>query len=139
MGPKASTAPVFAAENTPASIRGGLVMSWQLWTAFGIFLGYSANLALYRAGSIAWRLQLGSAFLPAIPLVLCIYMCPESPRWYMKKGRYADAYASFLRLRNSKLQAARDLYYVHCQLEVEHEVLKGTNYFQRFVFLPAAR
>ena len=31
MGPKATTSPVFAAENTPASIRGGLVMSWQLW------------------------------------------------------------------------------------------------------------
>ena len=31
MGPKASTTPVFAAENTPASVRGGLVMSWQLW------------------------------------------------------------------------------------------------------------
>ena len=31
MGPKASTSPIFAAENTPASIRGGLVMSWQLW------------------------------------------------------------------------------------------------------------
>ena len=31
MGPKATTSPVFAAENTPASIRGGLVMCWQLW------------------------------------------------------------------------------------------------------------
>ena len=33
MGPKATTSPVFAAENTPASIRGGLVMSWQLWVS----------------------------------------------------------------------------------------------------------
>jgi len=38
MGAKASTVPIYAAENTPASIRGGLVMSWQMWTAFGIFL-----------------------------------------------------------------------------------------------------
>ena len=38
MGTKASTIPVFAAENSPASIRGGLVMGWQLWVAFGIFL-----------------------------------------------------------------------------------------------------
>ena len=38
MGSKASTVPIFAAENSPASIRGGLVMSWQLWTAFGEFL-----------------------------------------------------------------------------------------------------
>lgn len=76
MGPKATTTPVFAAENTPAAIRGGLVMSWQMWTAFGIFLGFCANLALKDVGSIAWRLQLGSAFLPAVPLVIGIYFCP---------------------------------------------------------------
>ena len=38
------------------------------WTAFGIMLGFSANLAVYKVGAIAWRLQLGSAFIPAIPL-----------------------------------------------------------------------
>ncbi|KAJ6536340.1 hypothetical protein B0H19DRAFT_962966 [Mycena capillaripes] len=132
MGPKASTVPVFAAENTPASIRGGLVMSWQLWTAFGIFLGFCANLALYQVGRVAWRLQLGSAFLPAVPLMLGVYFCPESPRWLMKKGRYQDAYASFKRLRNTELQAARDLYYVHRQLMEEFAVLRGANYFTRF-------
>jgi MFS family permease len=30
MGSKASTVPIFSAENVPASIRGGLVMSWQV-------------------------------------------------------------------------------------------------------------
>lgn len=39
MGLKGATVPMFAAENSPARIRGALVMSWQLWTAFGIFLG----------------------------------------------------------------------------------------------------
>lgn len=29
MGAKASSVPVFAAENAPASIRGALVMSWR--------------------------------------------------------------------------------------------------------------
>ncbi|KAJ4000044.1 hypothetical protein F5050DRAFT_1804521 [Lentinula boryana] len=135
MGAKASTVPVFAAENTPASIRGGLVMSWQLWTAFGIFLGVASNLILSGVGPIAWRLQLGSAFLPAIPLVIGVYFCPESPRWYMKKGRYQEAYRSLKRLRNSELQAAKDLYYVHRQLEEEFAIIKGSNYFSRFIEL----
>lgn len=30
MGSKASTVPIYAAENCPAAIRGGLVMSWQV-------------------------------------------------------------------------------------------------------------
>ena len=77
MGLKEVTVPVFSAENAPANIRGGLVMSWQVWTAFGIFLGTCANLAVKDVGKIAWRLQLGSAFIPAIPLVIGIYFCPE--------------------------------------------------------------
>ena len=107
MGSKASTVPIFAAENVPASIRGGLVMCWQMWVAFGIFLGFSANLALYRVGRIAWRLELGSAFIPAVPLLIGIYFCPESPRWYLKKGRYREAYVSLVKLRNSPLQAGK--------------------------------
>ncbi|EOD43104.1 putative sugar transporter protein [Neofusicoccum parvum UCRNP2] len=132
MGSKASTVPIYAAENVPAAIRGGLVMSWQMWTAFGIFLGFCANLAVYNTGDIAWRLQLGSAFIPAVPLVVGIYFCPESPRWLMKKGRYAKAYRSLVRLRNTPLQAARDLYYVHAQLAIESEIIGKSNYVTRF-------
>lgn len=49
----------------------------------------------------------------------------------MKKGRYQEAFTSFKRLRNSHLQAARDLYYVHCQLQEEKAVLSGTTYLKR--------
>ncbi|KAL1412168.1 hypothetical protein Q8F55_003177 [Vanrija albida] len=132
MGLKAATVPVFNAENVPASVRGGLVMSWQLWTAFGILLGFSANLAVYNVGKIAWRLQLGSAFIPAVPLLLGVYFCPESPRWLMKKGKYQAAYKSLLRLRNSPIQAARDLYYVHRQLVEEYNAVGNSNVFTRF-------
>lgn len=33
MGLKEVTVPVFSAEVAPTNIRGGLVMSWQVWTA----------------------------------------------------------------------------------------------------------
>ncbi|KAI5462237.1 hypothetical protein BGZ63DRAFT_423521 [Mariannaea sp. PMI_226] len=139
MGTKASTVPIFAAENSPAPIRGALVMSWQMWTAFGIFLGTCANVAVTNIGGEAWRFQLGSAFIPAVPLVILIYFCPESPRWYMKKDRYQDAMKSLLRLRNHPVQAGRDLYYIHAQLEIEYEFVsavfgKGT-YIGRFLEL----
>ncbi|EFW20463.1 hypothetical protein D8B26_003161 [Coccidioides posadasii str. Silveira] len=135
MGAKASTVPIFCAENTPASVRGGLVMSWQLWTAFGIFLGFSANLAVKDTGDISWRLQLGSAFIPAVPLLLGVYFCPESPRWYIKKGKMAQAYRSLTRLRNHPIQAARDLYYIYCQIKLEEEMAGESNYVTRFIQL----
>jgi sugar porter (SP) family MFS transporter len=141
MGLKEVTVPVFSAENCPASIRGGLVMSWQIWTAFGIFLGTVANIAVMNTGKISWRLQFGSAFIPAIPLVIGIYFCPESPRWLMSKKRYAEAYHSFRRLRNTPLQAARDLYYTHALLQQEEVLVRelgvspNSNFFTRFIEL----
>jgi hypothetical protein len=46
MGLKEVTVPVYSAEIAPPNIRGALVMTWQIWTAFGIFLGTCANLAV---------------------------------------------------------------------------------------------
>lgn len=94
---------------------------------------------MYTVGPLAWRLQLGSAFLPAVPLVLGIWFCPESARWYISKGKYKKAYGSLLRLRNHPLQAARDLYYIHAQLMYEDVLVresglsKASNFFTRFV------
>lgn len=116
-------------------------MTWQLWTAFGIFLGVTANLVLIPTGAIAWRLQLASAFVPAIPLVCGIWFCPESARWLIKKGRYAKAYRSLCRIRNTPLLAARDLYYIHAQINQEERLIeeagltKTSNVFVRFVEL----
>ena len=101
--------------------------------------------------------------MPAVPLVIGIYFCPEvsspgphllpsiisrksnncqSPRWLMKKKRYAKAYRALLRLRNSPLQAARDLYYVHAQLVQEDILVEESsvvktngNFFTRFIEL----
>ncbi|KAJ5317949.1 hypothetical protein N7508_002457 [Penicillium antarcticum] len=132
MGLKEVTVPVYSAvENAPTNIRGGLVMSWQIWTAFGIFLGTCANLIVANTGTIAWRLQLGSAFIPAVPLLLGIWFCPESPRWLMTRKNHKKAYQSLLRLRNTPLQAARDLYLIHAQLEMENHTLIESGFSQK--------
>ena len=48
MGINSSTVSIYAAECAPASIRGGLAVSWQMFTAFGIFLGSVTNLVVYN-------------------------------------------------------------------------------------------
>ena len=136
MGTKASTVPIYAAENAPAAIRGALVMSWQMWTAFGIMLGTAINLAVYKlAQPLNWRLMLGAPFLPAVPLMTLIFLCPESPRWYMRKGRYQEAWESMMKLRHDPIQVARDMYYISTQLEIEKQIAGKTNYITRFTQL----
>ena len=53
----------------------------------------------------------------------------------MKKGKYQKAYESLLRLRPTPLQAARDLYYIHSQLELEAEIIGKNTYATRFIEL----
>ncbi|KAK7757234.1 hypothetical protein SLS62_000783 [Diatrype stigma] len=131
MGVKASTVPIYAAENAPASVRGALVMTWQMWTAFGIFFGTAINLAVFWHPH-NWRLMLGAPFIPAVPLVCLIYLCPESPRWLMKKNRYAEAWKSLTVLRRNQIQVARDVYYIHAQVTIEAAIIGRNNYFTRF-------
>jgi len=100
-------------------IRGRLLVSWQTFTAVGILLGASANLIFHDS----WRLQISSSYIPAVPLLFLASVCSESPRWLVKKGRYVDAFAVLKGLRRTKLQAARELYYIHAQLRVENLLL----------------
>ena len=59
----------------------------------------------------------------------------------MKKKKYLKAWKSLLRLRNTPLQAARDLYYIHALLDLEKVMVREAglkvkaSMFTRFVEL----
>ena len=103
-------------------------------------LGYIVDAALIDVRqNLSWRLMLGSTVIA--PIIVCaqVYFCPESPRWYLKKGKVQKAYHSFLRLRPTKIQAARDLYYVHVNLEVENAIKRGRNLITEMITVPRNR
>ncbi|KAI4204977.1 MAG: hypothetical protein LQ350_000829 [Teloschistes chrysophthalmus] len=131
IGAKNATVPIYSAEMAPARIRGALVMFWQLWVVAGIFLGFCANVIVKDTGSISWRLQLGSAFIPSFILGCGIFFCPESPRWLMKHGQFAKGFRSMLRLRAHPIIAARDYYYSFVIYQEELKVARGAGYFSR--------
>jgi hypothetical protein len=45
--------------------------------------GFSANLIIFGVFSVdlAWRLQLAAACIPAIPLLVLVYVCPGAYFW----------------------------------------------------------
>ncbi|KDE07241.1 hypothetical protein MVLG_02462 [Microbotryum lychnidis-dioicae p1A1 Lamole] len=145
IGAKSATVPVYAAETAPPLIRGALVMQWQVWTAFGIMLGTVSSLIFFRVKDPAhitglnWRLMLGSAGLPAFFVMAQVYTLPESPRWLLSKGRYADAFKSLCRLRHTRLQAARDLFFIHALLEEESTISTDRPAFIEMFAVPRNR
>jgi MFS family permease len=49
----------------------------------------------------------------------------------MKKDRYVEAWTAMLKLRNHPLQVARDIFYIHSQLELEEQLLRDSTYMKR--------
>lgn len=54
------------------------------------------------------------------------------PRWLLEKGRPRKAYESLLRLRNTPIEAARDLFYIGQLLKVEASLHRGNRYAELF-------
>ncbi|KAI0138955.1 MFS general substrate transporter [Hypoxylon sp. NC0597] len=125
MGVKAVSTPILASETAVGFWRGSSILAWQLWVAFGIMMGFAFNLAFYKASSpkLSLQLILGAPLVPSIFLMIGLCFCPESPRYYMRRGASSynpqKAYKVLLRLRRTKLQALRDLYLVYKSVELE--------------------
>ncbi|KAI9736268.1 MAG: hypothetical protein M1834_001154 [Cirrosporium novae-zelandiae] len=139
IGPKSATIPIYAAECAPSQVRGALVMMWQMWTAFGIMCGCISGVifgTVIKSHDLAWRLILGSPMILPIVVVLYVFTLPESPRWLLLKAhdgdktKYSKAFDSLCQLRNSKLQAARDLFLMNHLLKVEKEIWNESHRFR---------
>jgi MFS family permease len=128
LGAKASIIPIYSAELSPEHIRGAILANWQLADAAGIFFGCLCNLLIVtyvESDSRCWRILTNTTLIPTIPLLVMIYLMPESPRYLMKHGRYEKALASFNQIQTTPLLAARDFIYAHAQLEFESRMLEG--------------
>jgi sugar porter (SP) family MFS transporter len=82
-------APVFIAESAPVTIRGALIVGYQVATVVGIMVAYFADYAL--AGSGSWRIMLGLSAVASALVLLILVRLPDTPRWYLMRGRREDA------------------------------------------------
>ncbi|KAK7397661.1 hypothetical protein QQX98_012972 [Neonectria punicea] len=125
MGIKAVSTPILASETVVGFWRGSAILAWQLWVAFGIMMGFAFNLIFTTAKSDRLTLGLiqGAPMVPALALlVTSVVFCPESPRYHLLKGPNCSpekAYQMLRRVRNTEIQALRDIYVVHKSMEQE--------------------
>src|ERR1700744_1160986 len=85
--------PLYIAEIAPSQIRGRLVSFNQLSIVLGILLVYFVNWAIASQGdetwirTTGWRLMLVSEAVPAVLFLALLTLVPDTPRWYVMRGR----------------------------------------------------
>ncbi len=99
IGLSTATPPLYVTENAPANLRSTASSLTNVVIALGFFM---SSLTGYGASHISGEWSFRTAFVmtlvvPALYLIGLPFF-PESPVWYMKKGREADARKAALRL-----------------------------------------
>jgi SP family xylose:H+ symportor-like MFS transporter len=96
--------PLYIAEIAPSAIRGRLVSFNQLSIVLGMLLVYFVNWWIASLGdeawihSTGWRLMLLSEAVPAVLFIVLLTFVPDTPRWFVMKGRLEKAQSVLSRL-----------------------------------------
>lgn len=87
IGVSSFSVPLYIAEISPAKKRGMLVSMFQLMVTIGILVSYFSDLLFADEADITcWRPMFYVGVIPALILLIGMYLMPESPRWLMSKG-----------------------------------------------------
>lgn len=90
VGVAAQCVPVYLSEISPASIRGSVLALNTLAVTAGQLISYMVSLPMQDIRH-SWRYLFGVAAFPAVIFLLLLDFIPESPRWLISKGKFADA------------------------------------------------
>ncbi|MCR5758294.1 MAG: sugar porter family MFS transporter [Selenomonas sp.] len=92
VGAASALVPAYMSEMSPARLRGRLSGINQTMIVSGMLLSYVVDFLLKdMPETIAWRLMLSLAAVPAIILFLGVLRLPESPRFLVRHGKIMEA------------------------------------------------
>lgn len=104
--------PLYIAEIAPPKIRGTLVTFQQIAIVGGMLVVYFVNYAIALQGNdtwildVGWRWMLASEVIPAILFFVLMLFVPDTPRWYVLRGRDQDALNVLTKLTDKTAAAA---------------------------------
>jgi sugar porter (SP) family MFS transporter len=103
VGADSAIATAYIAEFAPKGRRGQLSIIQQWMITVGIFVSYIVAIAIFviwpgAARDVDWRVILGLGAVPAVIAVVLRSRMPESPRWLIQQGRYADTSEALAKL-----------------------------------------
>ncbi|KIH93886.1 hypothetical protein SPBR_05785 [Sporothrix brasiliensis 5110] len=91
---------LYMSEISPRKVRGALVSGYQFCITIGLLLASVVCYAVQdRTNTGAYRIPIAIQFAWALILAGGLILLPDSPRYFVKKGRLDDAAKSLSRLR----------------------------------------
>ena len=125
---------LYMSEIAPKKVRGALVAGYQQCITIGILL---ANCVVYatqnRDDTGSYRIPIAVQFLWAIILAVGLVILPESPRFYVKRGKLEKAAHSLARVRGQPISSGYiqdELAEIIANHEYEKKVVPQTSYIE---------
>lgn len=101
VGLLSATIPLYQSETAPKWIRGTLVGCYQLSITIGLFLAAIVNNATKnRNDTGSYRIPVAIQYAYALIIIIGMIYLPETPRYWIKRGKSAKAAKSLSRLRS---------------------------------------
>ena len=127
----------YASEVCPVALRGYLTtyvnFCWGLGQTVGIGVIKSM---LGRTDQWAYRIPYALQWMWPVPLLIGVFMAPESPWWLVRKGRTEDAKKSLLRLtslnRETDFDADETIAMMVHTTALEEKITSGASYLDCF-------
>lgn len=123
---------LYMSEIAPKKVRGAMVSGYQFCITIGILL---ANCVVYatqnRNSPSSYRTPIGVQFVWAVVLGVGLFILPESPRYFVKKGKIEQAAKALSYVRGQPLESEYikdELAEIVANYEVESALIPETSY-----------
>ncbi|OAP63684.1 hypothetical protein AYL99_02911 [Fonsecaea erecta] len=127
----------YASEVCPVALRGYLTTYVNFCWGLGQTIGIGVIKAMLpRNDQWSYRIPYGLQWVWPVPLIVGIFLAPESPWWLVRKGRIDDAKRSLLRLtsldRETDFDADETIAMMVHTTALEEKITKGASYWDCF-------
>ncbi|KIK69296.1 hypothetical protein GYMLUDRAFT_35369 [Collybiopsis luxurians FD-317 M1] len=118
---------LYMSEIAPRKVRGALVSGYQFCITIGILLASCVDFATEKRNDTgSYRIPIAIQFAWAIILAVGLFLLPESPRYFVKKGKIDQARHTLCRLRGQPA----DSEYIESELA---EIVANHEYEKRII------
>ncbi|KAK6542906.1 hypothetical protein TWF694_006845 [Orbilia ellipsospora] len=123
--------PVYIGELAPPDIRGKIMSFWQMFYSVGSFIAFWINYACTKnkkklPGEWDWQMVVIFQIMVPIIIISLIWFCPETPRWFIQKGRIEEARQALRLVRDTDEEVEEEIAQVQQAIQFEKETLDGS-------------